>query len=587
MGLTQRYTREQVTEVLAAIDVAEIIGAYVELKPAGSRLKGLCPFHTEKTPSFIVSRDRQTFHCFGCGKGGDALGFLMEYEGLSFVEALRKLADRGGIRLPAPSESSDRAEYLRARVVELCAFAGHYYREALRHPMRGDAGRRYLQSRQLKSETSERFGVGFAPAGWSNLLDAARKQGFREDALEHAGLFRRSDRGGFYDFFRDRLMFPIKDVAGRVVAFGGRILSGDEAKYINSPETLIYKKSRVLYGLNEARDAARRAKRLLMVEGYFDLLRCFDAGVENVVATCGTALTSEQALLLRRYAPEVVLVYDGDAAGIQAALRGVGVLAAAGLHVRAMALPNNQDPDDFIRESGGPAFTRLIEEAPDFVTFYAAMSRDRLGSIEGRAAVAREVFGILASLEDELRLDEYLKRTARELGLNEWSCRTEFEKFRRTQDRPKAAAEAKVAPAFSQDDLEFVALMLHSEPSLERVRAALEDVPVVVEPLATVIGAVVRARGRREEVANSIEHPDALRLYAAAAACEPPQGEAAEVLVEKRLVRLQQDALRLRARDLQEEIRRAERQKDNALMTKLLAEKIQVEKKLQEKIGAA
>lgn len=583
----QKYTREHVTEVLAATDIVDVIGGYLELKPAGSRLKALCPFHTEKTPSFVVTRDRQMYHCFGCGKGGDAVGFLMEYEGLSFVEALRKLADRAGIRLPSPSAGGDRGEFLRTHVMELCGFADHYYRETLRKSGQGEAGRQYLQTRKLKNETIERFGVGFSPVGWSNLLDAARKKGFRDDVIEQSGLFKRGERGGYYDFFRGRLMFPIKDVTGRVVAFGGRILEGNEAKYINSSETLIYKKSRVLYGLNEARDATRREKRFLLVEGYFDLLRCFDAGIENVVASCGTALTTEQALLMRRYASEVVVVYDGDAAGIQAALRGVGVLVGAGLHVRAMALPNNQDPDDFVREHGGERFGQLVNEAPDFITFYAAMSRPRLESIEGRATVAREMFSILGAIDDGLRLDEYLKRTARDLGLNEWSCRTEFDKFRRNQERPRAARTEQTQAPFAQDDLEFVAVLLHSEPALERAKCALDGVDLGAGPMAAVLKELFAAQGRRTDLATVLDDTEAKRFYAAAATCEAPLGPAAEVLAEKRLVRMQQDALRLRAGRLQEAIRIAERAKDGKRIMELLAEKIQVDRQLQEKIGAA
>lgn len=583
----QKYTREHVTDVLSAIDIVDVIGGYLELKPAGPRFKALCPFHTEKTPSFVVSRDRQMYHCFGCGKGGDAIGFLMEYEGLSFVESLRKLADRAGIRLPNPSGDGDRGEFLRTHVTELCSFADHFFRETLRKSEQGEAGRQYLQTRKLKNETIERFGIGFAPEGWSNLLDAARKKGFHDDVIEHSGLFKRGERGGYYDFFRGRLMFPIKDVTGRVVAFGGRILEGNEAKYINSPETLIYKKSRVLYGLNEARDATRREKRFLLVEGYFDLLRCFDAGIENVVASCGTALTTEQALLMRRYAPEVAIVYDGDAAGIQAALRGVGVLTGAALHVRALALPDKQDPDDFVRARGGDSLRRLVDEAPDFVTFYASMSRPRLESIEGRAAVARELFSILGAIDDVLRLDEYLKRVARDLGLNEWSCRSEFDKFRRNQDRPRATRTVQELTPFAQDDLEFVAVLLHSEPALERAKRALAEVDLGAGPMAMVLGELFAAQGRRADLASELQDAEAKRFYAASATCEAPQGPAAEMLLEKRLVRLQQDALRARAGRLQEEIRRAERAKDGERIKELLAEKIVVDRQLQQKIGAA
>jgi DNA primase len=298
----------------------------------------------------------------------------------------------------------------------------------------------------LKPETIKRFGLGYAPDGWSSLLDAARTAGFKEPVAEASGLARRGDRDA-YDFFRNRLMIPIRDVSNNVVAFGGRDLGDGTPKYINSPENALYKKSRVLYGLCEGRDAMRREKRAILVEGYFDLMRCFDAGIENVVATCGTALTPEQAGLIHRYVPEVVIVYDADAAGIRAALRGVGLLTDAGLTVRAMTLPDGKDPDDFIRAHGADAFRDLVDGALDFVTFYVRMSRDRLDTIEGRTTVAREIFTILASLNDELRRDEYLKRAARELNLHEWVCQGEFMKFLRDAAGRTTPTAVRTAPS--------------------------------------------------------------------------------------------------------------------------------------------
>ncbi|HNT88708.1 MAG TPA: DNA primase, partial [Candidatus Hydrogenedentes bacterium] len=574
-------------EVLAAVDIVDVIGGYLELKPAGSRFKALCPFHTEKTPSFVVSRDRQMYHCFGCGKGGDALSFLMEYEGLSFIEGLRKLADRGGVRLPAFKEADPRSDLLRTRTLELCRFAEHYFRETLGNPLQGSRGRHYLQTRQLKSATAERFGLGYAPQGWSSLLDAARKKPFAQDIIEASGLFKHGDRGSWYDAFRDRLMFPIRDVTGNTVAFGGRALESGEAKYINSPETLIYKKSRVLYGLHEAREALRRESRALLVEGYMDLLRCFDAGIEHVVATCGTALTSEQAALMRRYVPEVVVVYDGDAAGIQAALRGIGVLVAAGLQVRATALPSGQDPDDFIREAGPEAFLGRIEEAPDFVTFFVRMNENRLRTIEGKSAVARDLFAVLRYIEDQLRLDEYLKRGARELGLNEWSFRGEFERSRRTSDRP--APVQKTDPAFRprKDDVDFIAALLHSEPLRDQVREALQSIPLEGDPVRDVLARILKTEAGFEELGHVLGNSMAGVLYSAAATSEPPRGASAESIVKGRITGIQKNALTARAEALQAAIREAERAHDQDRVMALLEEKVGVERELRDKMGAA
>jgi DNA primase len=582
----QKYSRDIVTQVLAAIDIVDIIGASLELRNAGAgRMKALCPFHHEKTPSFTVNRNRQTFHCFGCGKGGDAIRFLMDHEGLSFIEALRKLADRASVRLPALTERDNREEFLRGRLLELGKFAARRFREILEDPLRGSLGRQYLKTRALKEEIVRRFGLGYVPEGWSTLLDAAKERGFQESVLEASGLFKRGERGGFYDFFRNRLIFPIRDLSGNVVAFGGRDLGDSPAKYINSPETVVYRKSRVLYGLYEAREALRREKYAIFVEGYFDLLRCFDAGIENVVASCGTALTKEQAVLLHRYVSEVVLVYDGDAAGIQAAIKGTGVLAAAGLTVRALALPENQDPDDFIRAEGRDAFMSLVQEAPDFVTFYTRMSAPRAGTIEGRAEIAQEIFAILVTLDDELRIDEYLKRTALELGLNDWVCRREFDRFRR-EDKPGQTPHASVpetpAPLVNSHDCEFVAILLSDEALLQKARTLLEGVCMAPGPLAEVLESLFQ--NTHIEVNSDLNSEEARALYTAAAASDPPAPKIQEDLVLKRINRLEKEALGREAQQVQEAIQEAEQTQDTTRAMELLARKVRLIQQM-EKLG--
>lgn len=583
------YSREVVAEVLAANDIVQIIGAFVELKGAGGgRKKGLCPFHREKTPSFVVSQDKQIYNCFGCGKHGDAISFVMEHEGLAFVEALQKLADRGNVRLPAPTGDNNGADGLRKQLLDFNQSAAKFYRRLLLDENRGKAGRVYLDSRRLKPETVERFGLGFAPEGWSTLLDGARTKGTPEAVLGRSGLFKDKDGGGRYDAFRNRLMFPIKDVSGNVVAFGGRALDDSPAKYINSPETDVYRKSRVLYALHEARDAMRREKFAILVEGYFDALRCFDAGIENVVATCGTALTAEQASLIRRYVPSVVIVYDGDAAGIQAALKGTGVLTAAGLAVRAMALPGGQDPDDFIRDSGGEAFNRLVSEASDFVTFYARQSESRLGSIEGRTQVAHELFDILRHIEDEVRLDEYLGLTAERLGLNPWACRKEYEKYTTSTPQRKVeddTPEIEVQYVFSKDDCDFLAALMRDPALLDMARKALEIVPprnrtAMLEVLE------VLCRGGVRSMQSDFEREEARRLYAASAAIDAEQITEPELLVSKRLKALEKESLRIEAAETLTEIQEAERAGDPLRLTVALQRKVQLKKQL-ERIGAS
>jgi len=570
-----KYSREIVADVLAATDIVEVLGASVELKPSGSgRFKALCPFHNEKTPSFSVSRDRQMFYCFGCQKSGDAITFLCEYEGLSFIEALRKLADRAGIRLPALTERDNKEDYQRARLLEFGKFAAGFFTDTLNDPLKGGRGRQYLKTRQLKSDTVKQFGLGYAPDGWSNLVDAARAAGFKDALLEVSGLAKRGDRGTVYDFFRNRLMFPIRDVAGNRVAFGGRDLGDSPAKYVNSPESPVYKKGRVLYGLFEARDAMRREKHVILVEGYFDLLRCFDEGLENVLATCGTALTPNQAKLIRRYVPEVVVVFDGDAAGVRAALRGIAVLSGAGLAVRALLLPDGQDPDDFIRQHGPDAFRSLVSEALDFVTFYVRGNAQRLDTIEGRTEVAQEIFTTLANITDALRRDEYLKRAAKELDVDPWICREEFSKFlrRQTSHRTQQSNSEEPVPRVSPQDRNFIATLLHNGTLLEKTQTALADVALEPGTLVEVLKALFDGVG--PDAARRLETNAAQGLYAAAVNCDRKDlPENPENLVKEHIMRLKKSALLAEDARILEAIREAEQGKDQARIVELMARK--------------
>lgn len=573
-------------EVLAANDIVDIIGATLELKPAGSgRLKALCPFHHEKTPSFTVNRNRQIYHCFGCGKGGDALDYLQAHDGMTFAEALRKLADRGGVRLPALSERDGKADFLRTHLLEFGKFAAKQYQEWLRHPMRGSVGRQYLKTRLLKDETLQRFGVGYAPDGFDNLLNAAHAAGIGDNIIEASGLFKKGERGGFYDFFRNRVMFPIKNVAGNVVAFGGRDLGDSPAKYINSPETVVYKKSHVLYGLHEAREAFRRAQYAILVEGYFDLLRCFDAGIENVVASCGTALTAEQAALIHRYVPETVVVYDGDAAGIRAALKGISILTTAGLRVRAIALPEGQDPDDYIRDHGPEAFQERVTGAPDFVSFYISMNQSRTATIEGRTEVAQEIFAILQGLGDEMRVDEYVKQTARELGLNEWACRSEYQRSKRKTAQRSVPRKEETPPErpLNREDCEFLAVLLEYPAIRQQVAEALRGVTLESGPMAQVLEKLLS--GNAERLDESLEG-EARRLYTAAAGLDELVTKNPEELVAKRIAGLKKETLRAQAVRMQEAIQEAERASDPDRVRQLLEQQRQLIQQV-ERMGAA
>jgi len=558
------------------------------LKPSGAgRFKALCPFHHEKTPSFTVNRDRQMYYCFGCQKHGDAITFLSEHDGMPFVEAIQKLAERAGVRLPALTERDSKEDYQRARAFELCNFAAGFFVDSLANPLKGGQGRQYLKTRKIKADTVKKFRLGYVPEEWSELADAARTAGFKDAILTLSGLVKRGDGGRIYDFFRNRLMFPIHDVAGHVVAFGGRDLGDGPAKYINSPESPVYKKGRVLYGLYEARDAMRRAKRAVLVEGYFDLLRCFDAGIENVVATCGTALTPDQAKLIRRYVPEVTVVFDGDAAGIRAALRGIAILAGVDLRVSGLILPEGLDPDDYIKEHGADAFRALVDEAVDFVTFYIRANAERLDTIEGRTDVARDIFGVLAGMTDRMRREEYLKRVARELHIDEFLCRDEFHKF---ASRPKSRPAPKAAPdehsgTVLHEERDLIASLLHNGPLLDEARTALAGVAAKPGPMPEVLKALFESSG--PEVAQQLQSEAAQALYAAAVNCGPEDmPDNAQVLVTEHVTRFKKSALLAEDARVLEAIREAEQAQDENRIAELMTKKGDLRKQI-EAVGAA
>jgi DNA primase len=365
-----RFSEQFIQQVLQATDLIDLVGQYVALKHKGREFVGLCPFHEDQNPSLNVSPAKQIYKCFACGAGGNAAQFLMAYEKSSFPEAIRSLAQRANIPLPADYEPAPEGGLSKNDLVVVVEFAAGFFREQLHSPG-GKVALDYARHRGLSDASIERFGLGYAPEGWETLLTAGRRKGFREEQMLAAGLIRRrEEKSGCYDYFRHRLMFPIHDVTGRAVAFGGRALAADErAKYLNSPEGVLFDKSSLLFGLKLAREEIVRIHRAAIVEGYLDVLMPQQAGVTNVVATLGTALTDRHVRLLSRYAEEVVLVFDADVAGAAAAERALDLFLAQRLHVRVATIPTGKDPCDYVLAEGGPALQSLIDNAPDALEY--------------------------------------------------------------------------------------------------------------------------------------------------------------------------------------------------------------------------
>ncbi len=417
-----RIAEEKIREIRDRVDIVELVSGYLPLKRSGANHLGLCPFHQEKSPSFNVNASRQIFHCFGCGVGGNAFSFVMRMEGVSFPEAVRRLGEKVGVEVEEETLSPGeiRRRETRERMLMINQAACAFYHRILVEDDAGAAGRRYLRQRGYSGETVRTFQLGFAPDGWDALTMHLAGGDFSAGEVRQAGLVRegKKDRGD-YDLFRNRLLFPIQDQQGRIVAFGGRVLDDSLPKYINSPETELYHKGRVLYGLYQARDAMRHSGEALVVEGYFDVLALHRAGFDAAVATCGTALTADHAQLLKRYADKVRLIFDEDAAGRQATFRAMDVLLPAGLAVSVVAMPAGEDPDSLLKDKGEAGFRDCLAAArPVLEVFIEDQLRSQDQSVEGRARAAEQVLARIRNLPGDLERNLYLKRLAALTGID-------------------------------------------------------------------------------------------------------------------------------------------------------------------------
>ncbi len=433
MPLVNYIPDEKVIEIRNRADIVEIVSDSVRLKRTGKNYLGLCPFHTEKTPSFTVSPDKQIFHCFGCGEGGDAFSFLMKQMGLSFPEAMRLIARRYGIEIPQRAMTPEQQKNIdrRQRLLAANQKAKEYYQQTLKNTAAGQQAQTYLKKRGVTSETIDNFALGLAPDGWQGVNDHLKAAGFSADEGQAAGLIVSNRREtGYYDRFRNRVVFPIFDLGERVVGFGGRVMGDGEPKYLNSPESPIYNKRRILYGLNRSRQACRRTGIIHIVEGYFDLLTLYQNGIENVAATLGTALTDEHIRLIKGHAEQTILIFDADEAGVKAALRSCNLFLAAGIEARVLVLPDGHDPDSFVRQSGAAAFEKATKNAPGIIGFIIDSAINRIGlSVEGRIRIISELQPVLTTIVDPVARSLYIRELADRIGVEEKAIR---EKMRQT-----------------------------------------------------------------------------------------------------------------------------------------------------------
>ena len=446
------FSEDIISRVRDSIDIVDLISGYVSLKKTGKNHLGLCPFHSEKTPSFNVNPEKQIFHCFGCGVGGDVFKFLELQEGLNFPEAVKQLAARGGIPLPADSVSrkeDKRTEDERKALLTIIADAAGYFRKELEGPA-GSAARDYLKKRGVTDQVVQDFALGFVRPEWDGLLRNLKQKGYAFSQMEKAGLIvKRSEAEGYYDRFRGRIIFPIRDISGSVIAFGGRVMDDSLPKYLNSPETPLYSKSNVLYCLDKAKEPARKQKYFIIVEGYLDAIACHQYGAQNAVATLGTALTEGHLRLMRRFAQNLVLIFDPDPAGVKAAMRGLDLFVSSGMKVNVVSLPDNDDPDTFLKKNGYEAFASCLRKSEKFMDFVLGqvVKGGQTSSIDDKVEKAGEMLGYIARLPSGIERDHYLKRTAEALDLDEGVLRQEMP---RQGKGPVHHETEKTAPAASR-----------------------------------------------------------------------------------------------------------------------------------------
>ena len=462
----------KIEEVRSAVNIVDVISEFVQLRKRGKNYVGLCPFHQEKTPSFTVSSDKQIFNCFGCHKGGNVFKFLMDLQNISFVEAVQDIAKRAGITLEfqesMPSEEQSEQEIL----YDINTMAARFFSNNLLQSLQGEIARSYFSDRNIKIQTQRIFGLGYSIPDWESFLKYAKENKIDLEKAQYLGLIEKNDRGGYYDKFRGRVIFPIFSPNGRVIAFGGRIMEKAEnaAKYLNSPESIIYSKRRSLYGLYHSKDEIRRLDKAILVEGYMDLISLFQNGVKNVVASSGTALTEEQVKMLSRYTKNVVVFYDADPAGVKASLRSIELLVRQDVDVKIAELPKGEDPDSFINKYGREEFADYIENAQNFLEYQTAQF-EKQGMFDDptlQTKAIRELVQSAAFVNDELKRSILLKTIAKKFNIREKLLESELEKFLKLNSRKNEISNRSFTERAN----------INSIPNL--VKGSIDKIPKVV-----------------------------------------------------------------------------------------------------------
>ena len=571
---------DRIEEIRNRVNIVDLVSEYVTLKKAGRNYLGSCPFHKEKTPSFTVNAEKQIYHCFGCGEGGNAFSFLMKINSMTFPEAVRHLAGKLGIPLPAREFTPEEKGHqdLREILLRVNHLAAGYYARAMRLPA-GTRGKAYLEKRGIKPEVIETFRLGYAPEGWRNLRDHLQREKVPLKHAEQAGLLVSRKDGDFYDRFRGRLMFPIEDVNGNVIAFGGRIIGEGEPKYLNSPESPLYVKGRNLYGLARAKNAIRRDETLIIVEGYFDLLALWNHGIPNVAATLGTALTREHVDLIKRYTGSVALTFDADTGGKAALERSMSLFLERGLRAKAVVLPDGKDPDEFISKHGKEAFLEEIARARALVDYYIDEVIGQGTNIDDRRGALKVAIPFMAGISDAAERGQFMKRVSERLGVDEELVRSEVSRHRPAGRQEETPAPRRATTGIDRVELALIQMMIEN-PS--RIRDVIQGnilaffMSDVLKSLGETIAAGHREgetpslAGMVERIENRAVREKLLELTVSAG---QPDSAVRDRLFDDTVRRVKERWYKERQRDLRVRLLRAQEAGDQELFNRLLDEK--------------
>lgn len=581
--MIQRIPENILEDILSRIDIVEVISGYIPLKKAGRNFRACCPFHHEKTPSFMVSPDKQIYHCFGCGESGNAFRFLMRHERLEFPEAVEALAAKAGVILPEKQKLDTSTVNLYTQLYKINELTASFYQQIL-NSNEGEEARKYLVKRGINQAEAKLFKLGFAPDKWDAFIEYSREKKINLSLLEKAGLILPKDKGGFYDRFRNRIIFPIQDIKSRELGFGARVFlptqNKDTAKYINSPETVIYTKGKNLYGLNLSKDAIRDNDYAVIVEGYFDFITPYSAGLKNIVASLGTALTVEQVSLLKRYTNNVVMVYDGDNAGQLATLRSLDIFVEEGMDVSVCVLPGGVDPDSFVSKNGIESFRQKIKAAQNLFDYKltALKSQYNINKIEGKAKISQDMLLTINKFKNAVVKSEYIKKLTKELNVNQEALLEELAKF----------TFKKVYGAYNQVELKkslninpteklLIRLMLEETQLINHIREHIDPDDFQDERISKIVCVMfdLLSQGKNIEANKLVDHledKDSYQFICESVFNQELPLDNKEEVVEDCIRLIKSKRLIAQRQKLQEEIKIAEENKDEEKLNRLRIE---------------